>query len=126
MTPHPVPENISCFRQRGLTYRRKRSRLIPERNNAVKNIHIVWKTDEHDCDDCGQSFADGAKVRIDGIGDLDLSPHAYCFDGDSYSKRDVCIAIAQKIGRIPIGCDAEQFREFFERLGYEITEEDGD
>lgn len=92
----------------------------------MPNIHIAWKTDEHDCDDCGLRFADGATVTIDGRDDLDLSPHAHCFDGDSYSKLDVYMAILQNIGRIPLGYDAEQCREFIEKMGYVITEEDGD
>ncbi|MCV9964725.1 hypothetical protein OIU34_22805 [Pararhizobium sp. BT-229] len=92
----------------------------------MPNIHIIWTTDDHDCDDCGPSFADGARVDIEGRGPIELAPSAGCYDGVSHSRLDVFMAILARIGRIPVGYDEQRCREFIESLGYEINEENGD
>lgn len=92
----------------------------------MPNIHITWTTDEHDCDDCGPSFAGGARVDIEGRGRVELTPSAGCYDGVSHSRLDVFMAILARIGRTPVGYGELQCREFIKSLGYVITEENGD
>ncbi|PJT22679.1 hypothetical protein CN884_11925 [Ochrobactrum sp. 30A/1000/2015] len=46
-------------------------------------ISIEWLGDTHDCETCGPSWAEGARVYIDGLLVLDLQPSAHCYDGVS-------------------------------------------
>jgi hypothetical protein len=92
----------------------------------MPKIHIAWKNDEYDCDDCGPSFANGATVKIEDRGDIDMSPHAYCYDADSHSKLEVYLAILERIGHTPLDANEPQCLELIAGFGYEITEEDGD
>lgn len=55
----------------------------------MATIKIVRAYDEHDCDDCGYSTAEGANIYIDGKKVLDLKPIAHCYDGTSYSDMDI-------------------------------------
>lgn len=61
-------------------------------------IHIEWLDDSHDCETCGTSYADGARVTIDGKVALDLVPHAYCYDGENYDRDDVFRRILAHLG----------------------------
>lgn len=66
----------------------------------MTDIHIKWMMDDHDCDSCGSSYAEGAIVSIDGmimIG-LDLEPVAHCYDSTSYSREQVYRKILEYLG----------------------------
>lgn len=65
-------------------------------------VCIDWRTDVHDCDTCGPSYASGAVVTFEGLPDLDLSPSAACYDGASYGRDEV-------------------FRKILERLGHDVA-----
>lgn len=69
----------------------------------MSTIHIEWLDDCHDCETCGPTYSDGARVTIDGVVALELVPHAYCFDGDNYDRDDV-------------------FRRILAHLGHDLTE----
>lgn len=64
----------------------------------MSNIKIDWLSDTHDCDTCGFTVADGAKVYIDGDLALDLSPVAYCYDGVSHSETQVLARLLEHLG----------------------------
>lgn len=68
----------------------------------MSDIHIVWLSDESDCETCGPSYSEGARVFIDGVCVVDLPPIAHCYDGNSYTEKDV-------------------YGELLEYLGYRVT-----
>jgi hypothetical protein len=89
----------------------------------MTTIHITWMTDEHDCDDCGTSYASGATVEIEGHEPLDLKPSAHCYDGASHSKLEVYNAILEALGEcVPQEVEELECRELIECLGFEITD----
>lgn len=71
----------------------------------MARIEIIWLTDDTHCETCGGSWAEGASVKIDGELALSLEPVAACFDGESYSDREV-------------------FRRILAHLGHEVVEDD--
>lgn len=66
-------------------------------------IKIEWLYDGHDCETCGQSYATGARVLLNGDLLLELEPVASCYDSQHYDEADV-------------------YRSILERLGYQIEE----
>lgn len=65
-------------------------------------IYIDWLHDSNDCETCGGSYAEGARVFRNGEFWFELTPHAHCFGGDNYD-------------------DEEVYRQIFERLGVKVT-----
>ncbi len=63
-------------------------------------IHIEWLEDSYECEMCGPSYSDGARVTIDGVVALELLPHAYCYDGDHYDRVDVFRRILAHLGHV--------------------------
>lgn len=62
------------------------------------SLDIEWMTDEHDCETCGSSWAEGAVVRLgDGV-IVELRPHAACYDGASHDSAEVYRAILTSLG----------------------------
>lgn len=61
-------------------------------------IRIEWLTDSHSCETCGSSFAEGARVFVDGRMTLDLAPVAHCYGGDDYQENEVFARILQLLG----------------------------
>lgn len=61
-------------------------------------IKIELLTDSWDCDTCGFSDAYGALVYFDDTLVIDMSPHAHCYAGDSYTDEDIFKAILSKLG----------------------------
>lgn len=62
-------------------------------------ITIEWLSDTYDgCETCGTSWAEGARVFIDGEMALDMSPSAYCFGGAHYDQSDVYERILRHLG----------------------------
>ena len=61
----------------------------------MKTIKITRTYDEHDCDDCGYSTAEGAKIYINGRKVLDLKPVAHCYEGKTYSDIDILKAVLE-------------------------------
>lgn len=62
------------------------------------NIEIEWLSDDHDCDACGMSWADGARIVIDGEEVIVLEPSAHCFGGAHYSNEDVYQRLLAHLG----------------------------
>lgn len=65
-------------------------------------IQIEWLYDDHKCETCGVSWADGAKVTNQDTGEviLDLEPLAHCFRSQSYDKDEVFIKLLNHLGHI--------------------------
>lgn len=72
----------------------------------MSEISIDWLTDNHDCETCGSSWAEGARVRIDGQVALELIPLAHCYDGSSWDEREVFAALLAHLGH-SLSDDAE-------------------
>lgn len=71
----------------------------------MAKIEIKWLDDEHDCDTCGTSWAEGAIVTIDGERALDLDPLAHCFGSDDYSREEVLRRILAHLGHEVVEAD---------------------
>lgn len=66
-------------------------------------IEIEWLLDEHDCETCGWTCAEGAIVRLNGQEIIRLEPVAHCYNGVDYRDNIV-------------------YKTIIEYLGYEIKE----
>jgi hypothetical protein len=65
---------------------------------AMTRILVEKITDSSDCDTCGCSFADGARVHFDGQLVLELLPVADCDGGKSYGDDEVYAEILRHLG----------------------------
>ena len=70
------------------------SRLV----GLTMKIKIEWLTDCWDCDTCGWSSAEGARVYFDDKLVIDLTPVAHCFNNENYDDHYVFDQILQKLG----------------------------
>lgn len=61
-------------------------------------INIEWLSDSHDCETCGGSYAEGARVLIDGEPFGDFTPIAHCFDGSNFEREEIFKAILEHLG----------------------------
>lgn len=65
----------------------------------MTKIQIRWLSDDHDCETCGWSYAEGAEVIIDGVPfPEDLTPHAHCFGGAHFTSEEVFQKILEHLG----------------------------
>jgi hypothetical protein len=65
----------------------------------VSAIKIEWLSDSYDnCETCGVSYAEGARVYVDGVLVLDMTPSAHCFGGAHYSQSDVYQGLLKHLG----------------------------
>ncbi len=65
----------------------------------MAKIEIEWLHDTCECDTCGVTFADGARVKIDGKEMFDLLPAASCFGGQNFNTDEVYAKILEYYGR---------------------------
>ena len=61
-------------------------------------LKIQWLSDEYDCDQCGGSSAEGAKVYLNGKLILELVPTAHCFGGTSWTESEVYKLVLEQLG----------------------------
>lgn len=62
-------------------------------------IKIEWLTDTYDnCELCGTSWAEGARVFVDDALVLDLAPVAHCQGGAHYDQADVYDRLLRHLG----------------------------
>lgn len=61
-------------------------------------IEIETMTDDHDCETCGCSWAEGGVVYVDGKEVLRREPRAYCYGTPSFSEHDLLVMTLKKIG----------------------------
>jgi hypothetical protein len=64
----------------------------------MSKIHIERLQDEYKCEACGVSYAEGARVSIDGEIVLELEPHAHCYNDQSYTHDQVYFHILKLLG----------------------------
>lgn len=64
----------------------------------MAHIRIERTYDSHECDTCGFSMADGARILVDGELKAELIPVAHCFDGTSYEDEEIERAILEALG----------------------------
>lgn len=69
----------------------------------TQEIKIEWLYDEHDCETCGSSYAEGAKVHINGELVIENIPYAHCYGGENWDRDDI-------------------YKRIFLELGYHVTE----
>lgn len=62
------------------------------------DIKIERLTDSYDCETCGSSWAEGARIFIDGALAFELTPHARCYDGDDYSDDQIFAKVLEHLG----------------------------
>ena len=61
-------------------------------------INIIWLADSHECETCGTSFAQGARVYKDDELWIELEPHAHCFESKDYDCNEVYKRILRELG----------------------------
>lgn len=61
-------------------------------------IEIETNYDTHYCDTCGNNWADGGVVRVDGVEVLRRDPHAHCYNGTSYNVDELLVMALDKLG----------------------------
>lgn len=65
----------------------------------VKTVSIEWLTDYYnDCETCGSSWADGARVSFDGEVVLECTPSAHCTGGDHWTEAEIYQKIIKLLG----------------------------
>jgi hypothetical protein len=64
----------------------------------MNSLEIHWIYDNHECETCGSSTAEGARVLLNNEEILLLEPLAHCYDDISYSSEDVYKAILKHLG----------------------------
>ncbi len=87
----------------------------------MKTIRIERTQDSHECETCGFSAADGARVFFDGVLKIDLHPIAACFDGVDYDDDDIYREILRELGRnVVFSTEYGYFGRILKSLGHEI------
>jgi hypothetical protein len=61
-------------------------------------LEIEWLYDDHDCEVCGPSYAEGAIVRMDNVVILELIPNAHCYSSESYEAEEVFVTLLEHFG----------------------------
>lgn len=61
-------------------------------------INIEWLSDSHNCETCGSSYAEGARVLIDGEPFGDFTPISHCCSIASFGSDEVFKAILEHLG----------------------------
>lgn len=61
-------------------------------------VKIERTSDVHRCETCGSSWAEGAKIFVDGKLVKELKPVAHCFGGQSFDDEDVLRATLAHFG----------------------------
>lgn len=79
-------------------------------------VRIEWVTDEHDCSDCGWSYAEGAVIHIEGREPIEMLPSAHCFDSLNYSGFEVYARVLEELGyRLETEDRANEFEDDHEK-----------
>lgn len=64
----------------------------------MSKIKVEWLADEHNCETCGWTMAEGACVYVDGELVLDMTPTAHCFGGETWDSDQVWKRLLQHLG----------------------------
>lgn len=64
-----------------------------------QKISIEWLSDcFSDCETCGSSWADGARVKFDGGVVFEFIPVAHCTGGDHMTESEVYLKVFELLG----------------------------
>lgn len=74
----------------------------------MKKIEIETTSDDHDCETCGPTWAEGGIVRVDGVEVLHREPLAHCYDGVNFSETDLLVMSLKKLG-VEVMVDGKPF-----------------
>lgn len=87
----------------------------------MTRITIEKITDSHECETCGFSSADGARIYLDGTFHSELTPMAYCFDGTDYEDDDIYREVLRALNHNVVYSSEVGFcRRMILSLGHEI------
>jgi hypothetical protein len=65
----------------------------------MARVRIEHCSDMSDaCELCGTSYAEGAKVFVDGVEVIDLKPVAHCTGGQHFDYEDIMRAVLRHFG----------------------------
>lgn len=64
-------------------------------NNKIVIEHLV---DEHDCETCGSSWAEGALITLPDSSTVELKPLANCFGGAHWDREEILLILLKKLG----------------------------
>lgn len=65
----------------------------------MANVRIEWLHDSYsDCETCGTSYAEGARVYVDDRLVIDLTPVAHCTNPAHYSEQEVFGRVLEHLG----------------------------
>lgn len=65
----------------------------------MATIRIEWLHDSYDnCETCGPSYAEGARVYVDGVVAIELEPVAHCYNGANFTETEVFASILEHLG----------------------------
>ena len=87
----------------------------------MKLIEIKTLSDEHDCETCGCTWAEGGTVYVDGKKVLEKEPIAHCYGGVSYSEEELLV-MALKVLGINVTVDGARFHVDYHDEDYHINE----
>lgn len=59
----------------------------------LKSYTIIWLEDEHECETCGYSYAQGYKIYKDDNLLIDKEPIASCFNSSNYEHSNAAFDI---------------------------------
>lgn len=61
-------------------------------------VKVKYTFDEHDCETCGSSWADGADIYFDDELVYQFVPIAHCYNGQSMDRDDVLKIVLEHLG----------------------------
>ena len=64
----------------------------------MAKVRIEHLSDSYYCETCGTSWAEGARIIVDGEEVLCLEPLADCFGGQTFTEGDVLRALLRHFG----------------------------
>ena len=80
------------------------------KGKAMGSIRIEWLFDNNECEQCGGSYAEGARVWLDDELILNLQPTASCYDSEwDWEKIEVFRLLLEKLGHTIRIDEAEYF-----------------
>lgn len=87
----------------------------------MSKIKIEWLEDQCECETCGFSYATGARVYVDGVLNLDLTPCAACFDSTDHERSDVIVRTLECVGLYESDV-VDVLVKHLEHLGHEVEQ----
>ncbi len=71
-------------------------------------IEITTDSDEHECDCCGTTYAQGGTVVVDGVEILSRPALAYCTGSDDWNQSELLVMALHKMGH-KVSVDGEPY-----------------